>query len=130
LAHYILQLDQIDKVYTRDQLSSGSFVSGAGAAIQNGFNQKRSGDLVYVLDPATIVYSETGSTHGSGLMYDTHAPLIFYGNGVKKGSTTQRTEIVDIAPTVSAFLGISFPNGTTGKPLYMMLDAEETEISE
>ncbi|WP_093306058.1 alkaline phosphatase PafA [Salegentibacter agarivorans] len=130
LAHYILQLDQIDKVYTRDQLSSGSFVSGAGAAIQNGFNQKRSGDLVYVLDPATIVYSETGSTHGSGLMYDTHAPLIFYGNGVKKGSTTQRTEIVDIAPTVSALLGISFPNGTTGKPLYMMLDAEETEISE
>jgi len=130
LAHYILQLDQIDKVYTRDQLNSGSFVTGAGSAIQNGFNQKRSGDLVYVLDPATIVYSKTGSTHGSGLMYDTHAPLIFYGNGVKKGSTTQRTEIVDIAPTVSSLLGISFPNGTTGKPLYMMLDTEETEISE
>ena len=130
MAHYILQLDQIDKVYTRDQLSSGSFVSGAGVAIQNGFNQKRSGDVVYVLDPATIVYSRTGSTHGSGLMYDTHAPLIFYGNGVKKGSTTQRTEIVDIAPTLSALLGISFPSGTTGKPLYMMLDAEEVEVSE
>ena len=130
MAHYILQLDQIDKVYTRDQLSSGSFVSGAGVAIQNGFNQKRSGDVVYVLDPATIVYSRTGSTHGSGLMYDTHAPLIFYGNGVKKGSTTQRTEIVDIAPTLSALLGISFPSGTTGKPLYMMLDAEEGEVSE
>ncbi len=130
MAHYILQLDQIDKVYTRDQVSSGSFVSGAGVAIQNGFNQKRSGDVIYVLDPATIVYSRTGSTHGSGLMYDTHAPLIFYGNGVKKGSTTQRTEIVDIAPTLSALLGISFPSGTTGKPLYMMLDAEETEVSE
>ena len=130
LAHYILQLDHIDKVFTRDQLSSGSFTTGAGAAIQNGFNQKRSGDLVYVLDPATIVYSRTGSTHGSGLMYDTHAPLIFYGNGVKKGSTTQRTEIVDIAPTVSTILGISFPNATTGKPLFMMLDAEETEKSE
>ncbi len=130
MAHYILQLDQIDKVYTRDQLSSGSFVYGAGVAIQNGFNQKRSGDVVYVLDPATIVYSRTGSTHGSGLMYDTHAPLIFHGNGVKKGSTTQRTEIVDIAPTLSALLGISFPSGTTGKPLYMMLDAEETEVSE
>ncbi|WP_282017393.1 alkaline phosphatase PafA [Salegentibacter mishustinae] len=130
MAHYILQLGQIDKVYTRDQLSSGSFVSGAGVAIQNGFNQKRSGDVVYVLDPATIVYSRTGSTHGSGLMYDTHAPLIFYGKGVKKGSTTQRTEIVDIAPTLSALLGISFPSGTTGKPLYMMLDAEEVEVSE
>jgi len=130
LAHYILQLDQIDKVYTRDQLSGGSFTTGAGAAIQNGYNQKRSGDVVYVLDPATIVYSKTGSTHGSGLMYDTHAPLIFYGNGVKNGSTTQRTEIVDIAPTVSAILGISFPNATTGKPLFMMLDTEESEKSE
>ncbi|TDN93450.1 type I phosphodiesterase/nucleotide pyrophosphatase [Salegentibacter sp. 24] len=130
VAHYILQLDQIDKVFTRDQLSSGSFVTGAGSAIQNGFNQKRSGDVVYVLDPATIVYSKTGSTHGSGLMYDTHAPLIFYGNGVKHGSTTKRTEIIDIAPTVSAILGISFPNGTTGTPLHMLLEKGESEISE
>lgn len=127
LAHYILQLDQIDKVYTRDQLiNGGSFVVGTGRAIQNGFNQKRSGDIMYVLDPATIVYSRTGSTHGSDLNYDTHAPLIFYGNGVKQGSTTERTEIIDIAPTVSALLGIAFPNGNTGKPLYMMLDDKKS----
>jgi arylsulfatase A-like enzyme len=59
----------------------------------------------------------TGSTHGSPQIYDTHTPLLFYGKGIKKGNTVQRTEIPDIAPTVAALLGISFPSGTTGKPI-------------
>ena len=119
---YILKQEQIDRVITRSELTAGSFTTGIQSLLQNGFNQRRSGDVLFVLNPATITYSRTGSTHGSGLTYDTHAPLIFYGAGVKQGSTTQRSEIPDIAPTVSALLGIAFPNGTTGKPLFMMLD--------
>lgn len=122
IAHYILAQNKISRVFTRSQLESGSYDSGIGAAVQAGFNQKRSGDIVYVLDPATIVKSKTGSTHGSPYDYDTHVPLIFFGNGVMQGSTTQRTEITDVAPTVSAILGIAFPNTATGEPLYMMLD--------
>ncbi|MDT0689219.1 alkaline phosphatase PafA [Salegentibacter sp. F188] len=125
VAHYILQQDQIDKVYTRSQLEGGNYTSGMGAAIQQGFNQKRSGDVIFILDPAVVSYSKTGSMHGSGFTYDTHAPLIFFGNGIEQGSTTERSEIVDIAPTVSALLGISFPNAATGKPLYMMLDRKK-----
>jgi predicted AlkP superfamily pyrophosphatase or phosphodiesterase len=125
IAQYILKQDQIDRVYTRSQLENGSYTRGMGAAIQQGFNQKRSGDVVYVLDPAVVSYSKKGSMHGSGFTYDTHAPLIFFGNGVQHGSTTERSEIVDIAPTVSALLGISLPNAATGKPLYMMLDQKE-----
>lgn len=124
LAHYLLQYPQINNVYTRSQLQSGSYISGIPALIQNGFNQKRSGDVILVLDPSVISYSRTGSTHGSGYSYDTHAPLLFFGHGIKHGSTTQRTEIIDIAPTISALLGISFPNGHTGKPLFQLLDAE------
>ncbi|WP_081211798.1 alkaline phosphatase PafA [Salegentibacter sediminis] len=122
IAAYILKQEQMDKVITRSQLTSGSYTTGIRSLLQNGFNQRRSGDVIFVLNPATITYSRTGSTHGSGLTYDTHAPLIFYGAGVKQGSTTQRSEIPDIAPTVSALLGIAFPNGATGKPLFMMLD--------
>ncbi|HEY9185544.1 MAG TPA: alkaline phosphatase PafA [Salegentibacter sp.] len=122
IAAYILKQEQIDKVITRSELTAGSYTTGIQALLQNGFNQRRSGDVLFVLNPATITYSRTGSTHGSGLTYDTHAPLIFYGAGVKQGSTTQRSEITDIAPTVSALLGIAFPNGTSGKPLFMMLD--------
>ncbi|MDT0686319.1 alkaline phosphatase PafA [Autumnicola psychrophila] len=127
IAHYILQQEQIDKVYTRSQLEDVSYTDGMAAAIQEGFNQKRSGDVIYVLDPAVVSYSEKGSMHGSGFTYDTHAPLIFFGNGIDHGSTTERSEIVDIAPTISALLGIAFPNAATGKPLYQMLDRKSSE---
>lgn len=122
IAHFMIQYDQIDKVFTRTQLSTGEYRSGIAALIQKGYNQKRSGDVVYVFDPATISYSLKGSTHGSGLSYDTHAPLLFFGKGIKKGSTTQKTEIPDIAPTISALLGIAFPNGTTGNVLSFVLE--------
>jgi arylsulfatase A-like enzyme len=78
--------------------------------------------VIFVLKPSVITYSPTGSTHGSGFSYDTHAPLIFFGNGIPRGSSSERTEIIDIAPTISALLGISFPNGNTGKPLIEILD--------
>lgn len=122
IAHYLLQQKNIAMVYTRDQLESGGFSDGIGSLVQNGYNQKRSGDVVFVLDPGYIIYPEKGTTHGSGFMYDTHVPLIFYGKGIKKGSTFERSEIPDIAPTMSAYLGISFPNASTGKPLKQILE--------
>lgn len=122
IAHYLLQQDHIYKVYTREQLTSGSYTKGVDALIQNGFNQKRSGDVVFVLDPAYIIYSETGSTHGTAFNYDTHVPLIFYGKGIKHGSTSEMTVIPDIAPTVSTLLGIQFPSATSGKPLTILLE--------
>lgn len=122
VAHFILQENQVDKVFTRKQLENGEYTSGMAALIQKGFNQKRSGDVVVVMDPATISYSKTGSTHGSGLTYDTHAPLLFFGHGIQKGSTTKETYIPDIAPTISALLGIAFPNGATGEVLSFVLE--------
>lgn len=117
IAHYILQYPQVSNVFTRTQLQSGSYTTGIGALVQNGYNQKRSGDVVMVLKPSVITYSTTGSTHGSGFNYDTHAPLLFFGKGIPQGSSFERAEIIDIAPTISALLGISNPNAATGKPL-------------
>ena len=111
----------MDKVYTRAELNQANYTSGVAALIQKGFNQKRSGDVFLVLDPGVISYSRTGSTHGSAFSYDTHAPLLFYGAGIKKGKTYELTEIPDIAPTISALLGIEFPNGTTGKVIAEVL---------
>lgn len=112
----------IAKVYTGTAMSSANFTIGIEALLQNGYNQKRSGDVIIVNDIAHIAYSKTGSTHGSGLNYDTHVPLLFFGKGIKKGETFQKTVIPDIAPTMSALLGISFPNGSTGDVLGFVLD--------
>jgi len=121
LQRELLDYDQIAKVYTRTALLNSEFTTGIAAALQKGFNQKRSGDVCFVLDIATISYSRTGSTHGSGFNYDTHVPLLFYGNGIQKGETLQPTVITDIAPTIAALLQISFPNATTGNPIQSVL---------
>ena len=122
IAHYLLQQQSISRVYTREQLQSGNFTKGLSSLVQNGFNQERSGDVVFVLDPAYIIYPEKGTTHGSGFIYDTHVPLIFFGKGIKQGSSLEYSVIPDIAPTISALLGISFPDASTGRPLIQVLE--------
>ncbi|WP_396603089.1 alkaline phosphatase PafA [Algibacter sp. R77976] len=112
----------ISKAYTATTMSSVNFTDGIEALLQKGFNQKRSGDIILVHDPAYISYGKTGSTHGSGLNYDTHVPLLFFGKGIHKGKTLKKTEVTDIAPTISALLGISFPNFAIGKPLEFVLE--------
>lgn len=113
----IITYDNIYKAYTAVSMNSSSNSSGIEQMLQNGYNQKRSGDVLFIFDPSVISYGKTGSTHGSGFNYDTHVPLLFMGKGIKHGSTYQHTEITDVAPTACALLGISFPNGTYGSPL-------------
>jgi predicted AlkP superfamily pyrophosphatase or phosphodiesterase len=118
----LLSYDGIINVYTGHQMMQNEYTYGIPYIMQNGYNQKRSGDVLLVLDPAVVYYPETGSTHGSPFSYDTHVPLLFYGKGIPKGSTVERTEITDIAPTIATLLGIAFPNGTTGSPIEEVLD--------
>lgn len=122
LAQFILQDSAVERTYTAHQMWGGEYTKGIPYILQNGYNPKRSGDVLFVLKPAVISYSRTGSTHGSPQIYDTHTPLLFYGKGFKRGASYERSEIPDIAPTVAAMLGIAFPNGTTGKPLTQVLE--------
>jgi len=121
----ILTYDLIDKVYLTSSINH--IVGGNGYLedlLRNGHHQKRSGDIVFVFNPSVFKdtpWNRTGTDHHSGMTYDTHVPLLFYGKGIRLGSTFERTEIIDIAPTISALLGISFPNGATGNPLEFVL---------
>lgn len=122
IVNEIIAYKHVNKAYTGMSMTQTSFTTGVEELIQNGYDQKRSGDVIYVLDPAVISYGLTGSTHGSSFNYDTHVPLMFFGNGIKKGETYKKTHITDIAPTMSAILGISFPNAATGQSLEFVLD--------
>jgi len=122
LAMELIQYDGVYKVFTANQMWQNQYTSGIPYIIQNGFNQKRSGDVLLVFDPGSGYYGKTGSTHGSPWNYDTHAPLLFYGKGVKKGSTVNRTEIPDIAPTIAALMGMNTPSGTTGEPIEAVIE--------
>lgn len=115
IADEVLNFDGIYKSVTARTLQSTTFTNGILNSLQHGYNQKYSGDVLLIPNPSTISYGKKGTTHGSGYSYDTHIPVIFYGNGIKKGTSKRKYEIIDIAPTIANILQIEFPNGSTGK---------------
>ena len=117
LAAELLRYDGIQEVYTAYQMWNTEYTEGLAEILQNGYHQKRSGDVLLVPAPATTAYTSTGSSHGSPYIFDTHVPLIFFGKGITKGSLTRRTHIRDIAPTLAVLLGTAFPSGATGLPV-------------
>ncbi len=114
----LLNYKGIAEVYNADVFKTNSFLGReAKALLQRGYNHQRSGDLLYLLEPAWMEYVETGTTHGSSYLYDTHVPLLFYGLSIPKGSTYDYVSITQIAPTICALLQINFPNACISNPL-------------
>lgn len=115
LAEEVINFEGIYKAATAKTLQTTNFTDGILNSLQNGYNQKFSGDVLLIPFPATLTGGRTGTSHGSGYSYDTHIPVIFYGNGIKKGVSKKSYEIIDIAPTISNLLQIEAPNSSTGK---------------
>ncbi len=87
----------------------------------NGFNPKRSGDIMFTVKPAWFDGGTRGTTHGLWNPYDAHIPNIWFGWHVKPGKTYRETYMTDIAPTLAALLKIQMPNGNVGKVLEEIL---------
>lgn len=118
LANYLLSIKGVAEAYPSEVLRNENYTDDSFKyLIQKGYNHVRSGNVVYSYNPAWMEYHDKGTTHGASYSYDTHVPVLFYGMGIPKGSTVRKIHIVDIAPTISMMLHMSFPNGTTGKPL-------------
>jgi arylsulfatase A-like enzyme len=124
IIQHLKKVEGITDVYSQTLINMGDYNEGGmkGMAIR-GYHPKRSGDLVIIPESGYFSSSsKTGTTHGTGYSYDTHVPILFYGKGVKKGSSSQYHRITDIAPTVSRILKIQFPSGTTGQPILEILE--------
>jgi predicted AlkP superfamily pyrophosphatase or phosphodiesterase len=121
----LLDYEMVNKAFKGGIVNNSAFQDGVELLLKNGYNQKRSGDIVIVMESSVFSdgpWNKKGTDHGSGYAYDTHVPLLFFGAGIKQGETYKKTVITDIAPTISALLGISFPNGTTGNVLGFIID--------
>lgn len=116
---FLLNTEGIAQVFSQATLRLADFNEGGiKGKVVRGYHPKRGGDLAFVLEPGWLAWATpTGSTHGSAYTYDTHVPVIFYGWGIKQGSSVELHTITDIAPTLSVLLGIKFPNGCTGEPV-------------
>lgn len=124
--NYIQSKEGVAQVYTRSSLKQANYnAAGLEGMIVRGFNHKRSGDVAFELEPGWLDWSSTyGTSHGSAYTYDTHVPMLFYGKGIRKGTTAERHDITDLAPTLSVLLKIKFPSGCTGKPITEIVDGK------
>ena len=123
-AAFILEMDGIAETYAAEELKVNSYTNNSfKELLQNGYNFKRSGDVLFRFNVAYFdAVMQKGTTHGAEFSYDTHVPLLFMGWGIKPGSTVESINITDIAPTICSLLNIPFPNGCTGKPIKAILD--------
>jgi predicted AlkP superfamily pyrophosphatase or phosphodiesterase len=95
-------------------------------AVLNNFHAKRSGDIYIVFEPNWFINDFDGltvaSTHGSPWQYDTYVPIVFAGAGLTAKTVNRKVHTIDIAPTLSAYLGIKPPSGSQGELLQEILE--------
>jgi predicted AlkP superfamily pyrophosphatase or phosphodiesterase len=127
VAEELRKLPGIAYAVSSDDLRKGAVVqTPVTEAILANFNADRSGDIYVAFDPHWFVAEFDGvsvtASHGQPWAYDTHVPVIWMGPGIEPGRFARRVETVDVAPTISAYMGVKYPSGSRGSVM--------TEITE
>jgi hypothetical protein len=112
---YLLTNEAISSVFDIMHVATTTLNEKQKMMFSNSYYQNRSGDIQFVLKPGYIDGGSTGTSHGLWYPYDSHIPLLFYGWGIKHGSTNHENYMTDIAPTLAALLHIQMPSGCVGK---------------
>lgn len=81
----------------------------------------RSGDFILVPKPYWYIDEGPPSNHMTSYSYDRYVPLLFLGKNFRKIQSYQRTEVVDLAPTLAAVLKITPPAQSQGRILHELL---------
>ncbi len=125
VASFLVNFEGISAALTAFHLQTKQYNSGLRERIQNGYHQKRSGDVILTFnsgvvqdDDSTIDVSLVkGTIHGSGYSYDTHVPLLWFGNSIPQGESVRKVSPIDVSSTLTMFLNLQLPSGNTGDPL-------------
>lgn len=118
VASFALQYRGVALTTTATAMRSAQFSRGAMALLQNGFNPRRSGDVVISLAPERIESdSKRVAMSGSVYAYDRHVPLIIYGAGIAPQRVSERVTTEHIASTLADLMGVSRPQCSDVQPL-------------
>lgn len=112
---------------TRSDLLAGRIPGSREAQrVATGFHPRRSGNVILVPEPFWYldnVPDGNAAMHGAPYSYDTHVPVVLAGPGVPRREVQRSVAPRDLAPTLSAYLGIRPPSGSVGDPLVEIFDA-------
>lgn len=114
-AQFLIQFEGVSNAITSYTFQTSDFTGGIFSRMQNGFHQKRSGDVIINLAPGWVEKVDETSSYHSSYLGDNHVPLIFFGWKIRRSELIRPVNMVDIAPTISYFLEISRPNVSTGE---------------
>ena len=118
LCNFLISIPGISEAYSSSMLKNMAYdKNDFRTLLQNGYNHKLSGNIALIYQPGWMDHSDKGTTHGAAYNYDTHVPVIFYGNGISKGENFNYVTITQIAPTICELLRINQPNSTIAEPL-------------
>ncbi len=111
VASFAMQFRGVSHALSAADLRGGSATGGFVEKMQLGFHPRYSGDVVLNLMPGWIEDNEkhrAGS--GSTYRYDSHVPLIIYGEGYTINNIyTHEVRMESLAPTLSHILRIAPP---------------------
>lgn len=113
-ARFLIQFEGVSNALTSYTFQTSNFSEGIAFRMQNGFHQKRSGDVIINLAPGWVEKTDQNASYHSSSLGDNHVPLIFYGWKIRRSTLARPVKMIDIAPTISYFLDISRPNVSTG----------------
>ena len=118
-ATFAMQFRGVANTATATALLGGAMSSSTSRLMQNSFYPRRSGDILYCLQPNYYELTEGRVTiSGSPYNYDRHIPLIFYGAGIESKVVDRKISTIDIATTTAYLLGISRPDCAEGEIIH------------
>lgn len=117
----VLAIPGVHEALTSAELASAR-AQGARSGEVLSYYPGRSGDLYYQMAPYIVVDDEaTGTGHGTPWAYDQQVPVLFHGRRIVPGTRYTPAAVADIAPTLSALLGLTAPGGSQGRVLAEIL---------
>ena len=122
IADVLTDLDGIALAVASSRLS----VQGTNPLLEKvlrNHHASRSGDIYIIQEPYWFLFDKgpVKAMHGSPWQYDTHVPIIFMGPGIEAQTIHRRVHPVDVAPTITAFLGMTPPGSAHGSALEEVL---------
>ena len=128
IAAEIRKWEGVKAVFVSEELENASSTNNWMQMVSKGYRYDRSGEVVFILEPGYLAKNEDkpsshkGTSHGSAFNYDTHVPLIWYGNSIQKQAIFRPIEIIDIAPTLIHLLNLQRTGAMTGNPIVEILN--------
>jgi predicted AlkP superfamily pyrophosphatase or phosphodiesterase len=127
IADILRSFPEVKVAVTGSDLERGIIQDPWMQMILNGYSKERSGDVIFMLKPGYLAISSDtrsehkGTSHGSAFNYDTHVPLLWYGNKMKHQEIFRPIEITDISATLVHLLNLQRNGSMTGKPIIEIL---------